>query len=114
VAAAGQLHAARPAVAAGDLGDLDATAQVDHVVAVQVGEDLRGLPAEHPQQRQLPPLQHGHLDAGGAAGGRGLQPDPAGADHRHPRRGTKGVLDPVAVGYPAQVEHPVQLGAWHR
>jgi len=61
VAAVGQLHAARPAVAAGDLGYLDAAAQVDRVVAVQVGEDLRGLPAEHPQQRQLPPLQHGHL-----------------------------------------------------
>src|SRR5207247_2618819 len=54
VAAVGQLHAARPAVAAGDLGYLDAVAQVDRVVAVQAGEDLRGLPAEHPQQRQSP------------------------------------------------------------
>jgi hypothetical protein len=88
-------------VAAGNLGHLDAAAQVDRVVAVQVGEDLRGLPAEHPQQGSSPLLQYGHLHAGGAAGDRGLQPDPAGSDHRHPRRGPEGVLDPVAVGHPA-------------
>jgi len=37
----------------GDLGDPDAGAQVDSLVAVPVGEHLGCLPAEHPQQRQL-------------------------------------------------------------
>ena len=43
---------ARPP-AVGDLLDLDAEPQVDAVLAVQVGEDLGDLGAEHPQQRQL-------------------------------------------------------------
>ena len=42
-----------PAPAAGDLGDLDTAAQVHAVLLVQGGEDLGGLAAEHPQQRQF-------------------------------------------------------------
>ena len=47
------------------------------LAAVQVGEDLGDLPAEHPQQRQLGHLDQVDLDAGGAGGGSGLQADPA-------------------------------------
>ena len=73
-----------PAPAAGDLQRLHTAAQVDPVVLVQVGEDLRNLATEHPQQRQVGHLQHGDLSAGRAGGGGGLQPDPAGADHHDP------------------------------
>ena len=52
------------AVGAGDLGDLDAAAQIHAVVAVQAGEDLGDLGAEHAQQRQFRGLQHRDLDAG--------------------------------------------------
>ena len=50
-------------------------------------EDLRHLPAEHPQQRQLGRLQDRHLDPGRPGRRGGLQADPARADHHNPRRG---------------------------
>ena len=43
--------------------DGGAEPEVDAVLAVQVGEDRRDLGAEHPQQRQLERLHHGHLGA---------------------------------------------------
>jgi hypothetical protein len=46
------------------------------VVAVQVGEDLGHLPAEHSQQRQFARLEDRHLDAGGPGRGGGFQADP--------------------------------------
>ena len=49
--AVGQPDPVGAAAGAGDLRDLDAEAQVDAVLAVQVGEDLGHLGAEHPQQR---------------------------------------------------------------
>ena len=105
---------AGPAAGAGDLGDLDAETQVDAVLAVQVGEDLRDLLAEHPQQRQLGRLQDRDLGPRGPGGGRGLQADPARADHHDPRRGLERGLDLVAVGDPAQVKHAVQVAALDR
>ncbi len=71
-------------MAAGDLADLHPAAQVHAVLAVQAGEDLGDLVAQYPQQRQSRHLQHGDLGTGGAGRGRGLQADPAGADHRDP------------------------------
>ena len=84
MAAVGQPYAAGLAAGSGDLGDLDAEAQVDAVLAVQAGEDLGYLPAEHPQQRQFGRLEDRHLDAGGPGRGGGLQADPARSDHRDP------------------------------
>ena len=55
------------AVRASDLRHLDPEPQVDAMVAVQVGEDLRHLAAERPQQRQFRRLEHGHLDAASRA-----------------------------------------------
>jgi hypothetical protein len=59
-----------------DRGDGDAAAQVDAVVGVQVGEHLRHLGPEHPQQRKLAAFEHGHLAACGTSRCGGLQPDP--------------------------------------
>ena len=67
-----------------DAGDLDARAQVDAVLGVQVGEDLGDLGAEHPQQRQVERLEDRDGGARLARGGRGLQADPAAADDHHP------------------------------
>src|SRR5215831_9243470 len=111
VGSVGQPHAVSPAARSGDLRDLDTEAEVDAVIAVQAGEDLRRLPAEHPQQRQLAPFQDRHLHADGPRGGSGLQADPARPDHHNPRYGGKGGLDLVAVRDPAQVEHAAGFGA---
>jgi hypothetical protein len=46
--AVGQPHAVRPVARCADLGDLDAAAQVHSPAAVQIGEHLGRLPAEHP------------------------------------------------------------------
>ncbi len=113
-AAVGQPRAAGPAAGSGDLRDLDAEAQVDAVVAVQVGEDLGDLAAEHAQQRELGRLQQCHLDAGRPRGSGALQADPASSDHRDPGRSLEGGLDLVAVGDPAQVQHTAQVSARHR
>ena len=54
------------------------------MLAVEVGEDLGHLGAEHAEQRQVERLEHGHLGAV-LAGGRGdLEPDPAAADDADP------------------------------
>ena len=105
VAAVGKAHAADAVASAGDLVDAGAHAQVDAVGAVQVGEDLGHLAAEHPQQRQLGHLHDGDLGAGGAGRGGRLEPDPAGADHRHAFRALERLPDPVAVAHRAQVVH---------
>ncbi len=83
------------------------------MVAVQAGEDLGDLAPQHPQQRQLGRLQHRHLGAGRAGGGRRLQADPARADHHDPGPGAEYLLQPLAVLDPAQVEHPGEVGARH-
>ena len=89
--------------AAGDLGYLDAEAQVDAVLAVQGGEDPAHLRAEYVQQRQLGRLQDRHLDPGRPSRRGDLQADPARADHRIRVAACEGRPDPVAVGHPAQV-----------
>ena len=114
VAAVGQPHAVALPARAGDLADLHPEAQVHAVLAVQAGEDLGDLGAEHPQQRQFRRLQYRDLDAGGAGRGGGLQADPAPADHRDPGRGLQSRLDLVAVADASQVQHAVQVGARHR
>ena len=114
MAAVGKPRAGGLAAAAGDLADLHTAAQVDPVVLVQVGEDLRDLAAEHPQQRQVGHLQHGDLGTGRARSGRGFQPDPAGTDHRDPGRALEGRPDPVAVPGAAQVENAIEIGSRQR
>ena len=81
------------------------------MVAVQGGEDLRHLTAQHPEQRQLQRLDDRDLDAGEAGGGRHLQADPSGADHHESRCRTKRALDALGVPDGAEVQHPVEVGA---
>lgn len=95
----------------GDLADPNAEPQVDAVIPVQVGEDLGDLPAEHPEQGQLGALQHHHPGTGRTGRGRGLQADPARADHDDRRAGPERPLEPVAVLQPPQVQHAVQVRA---
>ena len=78
-------------------GDLDARAQVDAVLGVQVGEDLGHLGAEHPQQRQVERLEDRDGGARLARGGRGLEADPAAADDHHPGAVGERLLEPLAV-----------------
>ena len=61
-----------------------AQAQVDAVLAVQLGEDRRHLGAEHAQQRLLERLDEGDLGVGVAGGGGDLETDPAAADDADP------------------------------
>ena len=53
------------------------------------------------------------MTTGGSRGGRGLQTDPARPDDRHPLRRGERRLHCVAVGDPAQVMHPGQIGTGH-
>ena len=67
------------------------------MVAVQFGEDGRGLGAEDAQQWHSGGLEEGDVQSGVAGSGRGLQADPAGADDGYPLRPGEAGLDAVAV-----------------
>ena len=70
----------RAVTAGGDGGHLDAGAEVDAVLAVEVGEDLGDLRTEDAQEGELERLEDGHRGAVLPGGGRDLEPDPAAAD----------------------------------
>ncbi len=83
------------------------------MVAVQVGEHLGDLRAQHPQQRKLRLLEDRHVGSRRPRGRRGLQPDPPAADHHDPGVRGEGVLDPGVVVEGAQVQHGVEVGPGH-
>jgi len=70
----------RTVAARGDGGHLDAGAQVDAVLAVEVGEDLRDLRPEDAQEREVERLEDGDLRAVVPRGRSDLEADPAAAD----------------------------------
>ena len=109
--AVAQLHARHGRALAPQCGDGHPEPQVDAVLPVQAGEDLRHLRAEHAQQWELGALQHGDGGAGGARGGSGLQADPAPADHHYVRARAEGGAQRVAVVERAQVVHTGQVRA---
>jgi hypothetical protein len=96
-AAVAQNDAGHRTVPASQLGNRNLTAQVYAVVAVQFGEDGRGLRAEDAQQWHSGGLEEGDVQSGVAGSGRGLQADPAGADDRDPLRAGEAGLDAVTV-----------------
>ena len=91
-----------------DLGDLRAEPQVDAVLAVQLGEHLAHLRAEHAEQRQLGRLEHHDVGARLAGGGGDLEADPTGADDDQPLALPEGGPDPVGVGMGAQGQRRVR------
>ena len=109
--AVGQAHPLHP-VAALERLDADAEADVDAVVAVQVGGQRPQVGAQDPLQGHGQGLDHGDLEAPLAAGGGHLGADEAGADHDHPARGGVEVgPDGQAVVERAQHVDPGQAAA---
>jgi hypothetical protein len=111
--AVGEAHASGPAVRGSDAGDLGVEAEVDAVLAVQGGEYLSGLGAEHPQQGRGRGLDDGDLCAGQPGRGGDLQADPSRSDHQEPAGLADCVLEPFRIINAAQVEHAIGIGTVH-
>ena len=99
------------AVAASNLGDLHAEAQVDALLSMERREDASDLTAEYPEQRQLGCFENGHRYACFPRGRRHLQADPACSDDSDPACASEQCLDAIAVACAAQVQNTVQVSA---
>ena len=104
-------HRAQPAAGAAELPYPRAETERHPVRAVQVGEDLGHLVAEHPAQRRAVHLHDGHLGAVAARRGRGLQADPAGADDHDASGVAESGQERVGVRKGSQITDAVQVRA---
>ena len=78
---------------------------------VQAGEDGTELGTELVVQRNGLRLEHGHRAVSRPGGRGGLQADPAGPGHHHPRAPLERRTQPVGIAYRTQVEHLLAVGA---
>ncbi len=88
-----------------------AEAELHAVRLVQAGEDGAELGTELVVQRAGLRLEHGHRAVGRAGGRGGLQADPAGPGHHHPRAPLERRTQPVGIAHRTQVEHLLAVGA---
>lgn len=102
-------------VLADDLGEPRAEVEADAVLAVQLGEEVAQLGAEHAVQRCRLGFDDGHLRAVLAGRGRHLQADPAGARDDEvavvAAQGGEDPLEALGVGEAAQMVHAREVGA---